>query len=315
MKIKKPAPCRRMLCGVLMLVTAAGLSACGSKEKKAGQALVRVNGEEITALQLNDELSRAGVQPGQQEAATKQLLEAMIDRQLILAEAMRNKIDRTPDVMKAIERAKAQIIAQAYLQSVTSKTSRPSRAEIDDYFQKHPEYFTQRKQFDMKQLVLATKDFSDKLKQVIDSAKSLDEIAAWMDGNGVRYARGQLSRSTSDIPPEMGAKLQTLPKGQLFIVREGGNSLINSLTDVKDSPIAAKDAAPQIEQYLINKKNKEVADAEITHLRSSAKIEYLNVPAAAQGKPVTQAPAAASEVKPAGVATDSQVERGAAGLK
>jgi len=159
---------------MLVLVTAIGLSACGSKEKKAGQALVRVNGEEITVLQINDELSRAGVQPGQQEAATKQLIESMIDRQLILAEAMRNKIDRTPDVIKAIERTKAQIIAQAYLQSITSKISKPSKVEIDDYFQKHPEYFSQRKQLDIKQLVIATKDFNDKLKLVVDSAKSLD---------------------------------------------------------------------------------------------------------------------------------------------
>lgn len=303
MKARNPAPCRRVLCGMLVLVTAVGLSSCGGKEKKAGQALVRVNGEEITALQINDELSRAGVQPGQQEAATKQLLEAMVDRQLIMAEATRNKVDRTPDVMKAIERAKVQIIAQAYLQSITSKTSKPSKAEIDDYFQKHPEYFTQRKQFDMKQLVIATTDFSDKLKLVIDSAKSLDEVAAWLDGHGVRYVRGQLSRSSTDIPPEMGAKLLTMPKGQLFIVREGGNSLINSLADVKDSPVTAKDAAPQIEKYLINKKNKEVADAEITHLRSSAKIEYLNAPApvAAQDKPAAQAPAAVPETKPAGL--------------
>ena len=307
MKIKKLEPCRRALCGALVLVTAVGLSACGSKEKKAGQSLVRVNGEEITVLQISDELSRAGVKPGQKEAATKQLLESMIDRQLIMAEAMRNKIDRTPDVLKAIERAKAQIIAQAYLQSITSKTSKPSKAEIDDYFQKHPEYFTQRKQFNMKQLVIAAKDFNDKLKLVVDAAKSLEEIAAWLDGNGVRYARGQLSRNTTDMSSEMGSKLQALPKGQLFMVSEGENMLISSIIDVKDSPVAAKDAAPQIEQYLINKKTKEIVDAEITHLRSSAKIEYLNAtPAAAQGKP----PANVPETKPAGAAAGSQVERG-----
>lgn len=317
MKARNPAPYQSVLCGMLILVAAVPLSSCGSKEKKAGQAMARVNGEEITALQINDELSRAGVQPGQQEAATKQLLEALIDRQLIMAEATRNKIDRTPDVMKAIERAKAQIIAQAYLQSITSKSSKPSKAEVDDYFQKHPEFFSQRKQFDMKQLVVSTKDFSDNLKQAIDSAKSLEEVATWMEGHGIRYARGQLSRSTTDIPPEMGAKLQAMPKGQLFIVREGGNSLINSLVEVRDSPVTAKDAAPQIEQYLINKKNKEMVDTEITHLRSSAKIEYLNAPApsATQDKPAAQVPANASESKPAGVAADSQVERGAAKAK
>ena len=161
-----------MLCVVLVLGIALGLSACGNKEKKAGQALVRVNGEEITVLQVNDELKRAGVKPEQQEAATKQLLESLIDRQLILAEAMRNEVDRTTDVVQAIERAKAQIIAQAYLKSMDSKVTKPSPAEIDDYYQKHPEYFSQRKQFDVQQLVIATKDFSNDLRSVVDSAKS-----------------------------------------------------------------------------------------------------------------------------------------------
>ena len=112
---------KSLLLGTLILMTAAGLSACGSKEKKSGQALVRVNGEEITMLQINDELLRAGVKTEQQDIATKQLLESLIDRQLILAEAARNKIDRTPEVVQAIERAKAQIISQAHAQPGCSR--------------------------------------------------------------------------------------------------------------------------------------------------------------------------------------------------
>jgi len=269
----------RALCVGLMLGMTLGIAACGNKEKKAGQALVRVNGEEITVLQINDELKRAGVRPEQQEAATKQLLESLIDRQLILAEAMRNEVDRTIGVVQAIERAKAQIIAQAYLKSLDSKVTKPTPVEIDDYYQKHPEYFTQRKQYDVQQLVIATRDFSNSLKSVVDSAKSLDGIAAWMDSHNVHYARGQLSRSTTDLPEQMVTKLKGMQKGQLFIVNEGESSMINLIANVKISPIDAKVAAPQIEQYLMNKKVNEVATAEITHLRTSAKIEYLNASA------------------------------------
>ncbi|MBI5659256.1 MAG: peptidyl-prolyl cis-trans isomerase, EpsD family [Nitrosomonadales bacterium] len=308
-----------MLCGVLVLAVAAGLAACDSKGKKekAGQALAKVNGEEITVLQLNDELSRANVQPGQQEAASKQLLESLIDRQLILAEAARNKMDRTPDVMKAIERAKAQIIAQAYLQSITAKLTKPSRAEVEDYFQKHPEFFAQRKQFDMKQLVISGNDFNDNFKRALDSARSLDDVAAWLDKNGVRYGRGQLTRTSTDMPPEMSSRLLAMPRSQLFIVREGGNSLINALVDIKDAPVAAKDAAPQIEKYLFNKKLKEAADAEVAHLRSSAKIEYLgaSAPVAAQPMSAASAPAGGQETKPADAAAANQTGGGAFGQK
>jgi peptidyl-prolyl cis-trans isomerase C len=289
-----------MFCGVLMLIAVAGISACGNKEKKAGQSLVRVNGEDITMLQLNDELQHAGIQTEQQEAASKQLLESLIDRQLILAEAASNKMDRTPDVMQAIERAKAQIIAQAYLQNITSKIAKPTQAEINDYFQSHPEFFAKRKQFDLQQLVIANKDYSDALKAYTNSAKSLDEIAAWMDRYNVRYTRSQATRTTADLPPQVVAKLLALPKEQIFLVEEGDNKMLNMLTDIKDSPVTAVNAAPQIEQFLINKKNKDAVEVEIAHLRSLAKIEYLNASA-----PVAiQAPASAPGNKTAGTAAN-----------
>jgi len=267
------------LCGILMLAAAVVLTACGGKDKKAGQSLVRVDGAEITVLQLNDELKLAGVRTEQQEAASKQLLESLIDRQLIIAEAMRTKIDRTPDVMQAIERAKAQIIAQAYLQSLTSKIAKPSKVEINDYYQKHPEFFAQRKEFDLKQLVIANDNFSDELRLFMDSAHSLDEVAAWMDQHGVIYARGETTRSTADLPQQVVEKLLEMPKGKLFLVSEGNNRVLSMLAAVKESPVSAPNAAPQIEQFLINKASKDAVQTEITHLRSIAKIEYINASA------------------------------------
>jgi peptidyl-prolyl cis-trans isomerase C len=266
----------RMLCGILMVTIAAGLAACGSKDKKASQSLARVDGVDITVLQLNDELQRANVQADKQDAASEQLLESLIDRQLILEEAMRNKIDRTPQVVQAIERAKAQIIAQAYLQSVTAKVAKPTRAEIDDYFQKHPEFFSKRKQFILNQLTIPEKNFSDELKLFIDTAKTQQEVADWMDRHSVQYARGQVIRSTMDLPAEAVTKLLELPKGQLFIVSEGDNRVLNVIVAIKDSPVTASNVAPLIEKFLINEKMKEAARTEIAHLRSQAKIEYLN---------------------------------------
>ena len=282
--------CRRMLCGVLMVIAAAGLAACGSKDKKAGQSLVRVNGEDITVLQLNDELQRANVPADKQKAASKQLLESLINRQLLVEEAMRNKIDRTPEVMQAIERAKSQIIAQAYLQNVTSKVAKPSKAEINDYFQKHPEFFSKRKEFVLTQLIIPDKNFTDELKLFIDSAKTLNDVAEWMTKHGVQYARRQAIRSSMDLPSEAAAKLLKLPKGQLFIVSEGDNRVLNIIAAIKDSPVTETNAAPLIEQFLTNKMIKDAAGAEIAQLRSRAKIEYLNASAPVAAQTQTAAP-------------------------
>ena len=309
MKIKNTSRNKQLFFVTCVLAAALGLSGCGSKEKKAGQALASVNGEEITVLQLNEELQRSGVQAAQQEVASKQLLEALIDRQLLQNEAVKEKIDRDPKVMQAIERAKALIIAQAYMQGRVGTIAKASKAEVEDYFQKNPGLFTNRKQFEMKDLVIATKDLDPALKAAMDAAKSLEEVAVWMDAHQVKFARTQISRTSADLAPELVAKLLAMPKGQLFIIKEGERSMLIALADVKEAPVTLEAAAPQIEQFLFNKRSKEAADIELKRLRSTAKIEYLNksdVPA----KPAVESVAAAS----ASASVDSNA-KGVAGLK
>lgn len=332
------APGRRWLRAGVLVLAAAGLAACGGeKEKKAGQSLVSVNGEEITVLQLNEELQRSNVPAAQQEAAKKQLLSSLVDRQLLLNEATKDKLDRDPKVVQAIERARALIIAQAYLQKRVGAPQRPSAAEIDAYYSKNPGFFQQRKLIEMRQLVLETGAITPQLKEVIDSAKSLDEVAAWLEKNNVKFGRGNLARTTADLPPELSQRLLTMDKGQLFIIKEGPRSVLVSITDIKPSPLALEAARPQIEQFLANQKSKEAAEAEVARLRAGAKIIYLNkelepgaatppaAPAAAAEAPSAAAAAAAVPAAPAdaapaaapgtpGAPTDANV-RGVAGLK
>jgi len=309
----KPLQARhgRALMAAVLVVAAVGLAGCGKKEAKPGQSLASVDGEEITQLQLNEELQRAGVQGAQQEAASKQLLESLIERQLLLNAAVKDKVDRDPKVVQAMERAKALILAQAYLQKHVPAMAKPARAEIDAYYAEHPLFFSARKQFDMRELVLASKDLDDTAKGVIDAAKSLEEVASWLEQRKIKFARTQLSRTSADLPPELSGKLQAMAKGQLFIIKEGERSLLLTITDIKDSPVTLEAAAPQIEQFLMNKKGKDSASAELARLRSAAKVSYLNG-ASAPAKPAAPAPAAAAAPAASG---DDQAARGVAGLK
>lgn len=320
---RKPAMPSRLLCAGLVVLAVAGLSACGNKEKKPGQALASVNGEEITVLQLNEEMQRANVQAPQQEAASKQLLESLIDRQLLQNEAAKDKTDRDPKVVQAIERAKALIVAQAYMQKRIGTIARPTKQEVEEYFHKNPQFFSERKQFDMRELVIASADMNDPLKAAMDSAKTLDDVAAWLETHKVKFARTQLSRTSADLAPELSAKLLSMPKGQLFIIREGDRTLLISLADIRDNPVTLAQAAPQIEQFLFNKKNKDAADAELKRLRATAKIEYLGkdgAPAAASAAASAAAPApapapaVAAPVAPAKSSSEAN-DRGVAGLK
>ncbi|MGJ7918445.1 EpsD family peptidyl-prolyl cis-trans isomerase [Massilia sp. LXY-6] len=292
-----PSTPKRVLCAALILV-AATLSACGdkAKEKKPGQALASVNGEEVTVLQLNEELQRAGVTAAQQDTASKQLLQVLIDRQLLQEAAAKENLDRDPKVMQAIDRAKSLIIAQAYLQKRIGNTAKPTAAEVEDYFNKHPEFFSNRKQFNMSEIVIATNDLTPEVRSAADGAKSLEEVAVWLDAHKIKYGRTQISRSTADVPRELSTKLLGMPKGQLFVVKEGPRAMFIAVNEVKDAPVTLAVAAPQIEQFLVNQKNKEMGSAELQRLRSTAKIEYLNksmMPDPKSATPAGDAPASA----------------------
>ncbi|MEO7496045.1 MAG: EpsD family peptidyl-prolyl cis-trans isomerase [Massilia sp.] len=305
------------------------LAGCNNqpKESKPGQALASVNGAEITVLQLNEELQRAGVAPAQQEAASKQLLQALIDRQLLQGEAAKEKLDRDPKVMQAIERARALIIAQAYMQKRVGNPTRSTDAEIADYFNKHPEFFSHRKQISMLELVFPSSALTPELKAAADAAKSLEEVAVWLDAHRVKYGRTQVARSTADLAPTLASRLLGMPKGQLFVVKEGERAMLIAIADIKDAPVSLEVASPQIAQFLVNQKNKETAAAELSRLRAAAKINYINksmaidpkatpaplaAPAVAEG---TDAPTAAAAPASADPNAKAALERGVAGLK
>jgi peptidyl-prolyl cis-trans isomerase C len=321
---------------LLAALLATALGACGDKarERKPGQALASVNGEEVTVLQLNEELQRANVAAGQQDAAGKQLLQVLIDRQLLQEAAARENLDRDPKVMQAVERARSLIVAQAYLQKRIGNVARPTPAEVEEYFNKHPGFFANRKQFSMNELVIATGDLTPEVRAAADGARSLEEVAVWLDAHKVKYGRTQITRSTADVPPQLSDKLLGMPKGQLFVVKEGARAMFIAVAEVKDAPVSLRVAAPQIEQFLMKKKNQELASDELKRLRASARIDYLNKTMMPDQKPVALpasapapgaaghaspglAPASASSAAPAdrGGTDKAALDRGVAGLK
>ena len=286
-------------------------------------------------LQLNDELARAGAGVGAagQEAASKQLLQALIDRQLLQSEAAREKLDRDPKVMQAIDRARALIVAQAWLQKAARQPGAAHRCRHRDLLQCAPAVFsTSANSFSMDQLQLPAAALTPALKQVVSDAKSLDEVSSWLAANHVQAGRSHVARSTADLAPALVTRLLAMRKGQLFVVQEGERALVVALLDIQHAPVMLAVARPQIEQFLRKQRQKESAIAELARLRADANIAYLNktlepaAPATAsnRGAPVTTMAPQATPIPSAATAADSiatntaantALDRGVAGLK
>lgn len=302
-----------------IVVSIFALMACGNDTPvKAGQALVKVNKEEITVHQLNTELKYVGPQSASidREKMQRQVIESLVDRQLLVDEAIRSKMDRDAEVMQLLERSKAQILAQAYLQRKLSTVPKPTQEEIAEYFRTHPELFSQRKLFEMKHVMVSANDFTPEVKAATDSAKSVDEMAAWLETKKIKYTKDQSNRTSADLPSNLLGQLNELIKGKPFIMKDTSNVLVASLTFVKDVPVAQEPAYAQIEQFLINKKMQEEASNEVVRLRKAANIVFYNESSnsqnAASNTPALQVPPTTQTDSKAGGA---HIERGISGLK
>ena len=95
------------------------------------QVAAKVNKDEITVPQLNNAMAQfRNLTPEQQKAATKQVLERMVDQELLVQKAIERKLDRDPRVMQAIEASRRQILSQAYLDQLSAQVQRPSADEV-----------------------------------------------------------------------------------------------------------------------------------------------------------------------------------------
>ena len=84
------------------IIIAVGLALVisGCNKKAEGQTVAVVNGEEITAAELNAELSNAKAPPGlDKKDVRSRVLQQMIDRRLLAQQATKDGVEKSPDFL------------------------------------------------------------------------------------------------------------------------------------------------------------------------------------------------------------------------
>jgi EpsD family peptidyl-prolyl cis-trans isomerase len=309
---------------ILLSLIVVHLTGCGHKVaggEKSGQTIARVNGNEITIGQLNYELQRANINPAQQDAASKQIVEGLIDRQLMTQAAIDAKLDRNPRVLLAIENAKATVLAQAYLQSKAANVPKPSDSEVKDYYNKHPDLFASRKVYLMDELTLPPEAYSKELNDVASTAKTLDEITLVLDKNHISFNRAQASHASEALPDALRKQLLKMVVGDIVFIRAREGTVIGRIQAIKETPVSEEIARPYIERGLNLEKRKEAAKDEMKNLRNAAKIVFLedkyklDVVAPEAQKPAEVAkPEVAAKPAEATPPASSHIDKGLSGL-
>lgn len=280
---------------IALVSSAALLAACGDKkEKTASQTAAKVGKAEITVHQINFVLQQQrNIRPEQADAASKQILERLIDQELALQKADDLKIDRDPRVVQQLEAAKREIIARAYLEKVGEAAPKPTPEEIKKYYDEKPALFKERRIYSIQEIAIEAKpDQVPALREKLTASKNINEFVEFLKANEFKFAGNQAVRAAEQLPLQSLDAFAKMTDGQAMLNQAANGVQVVVLAGSRSQPVSEEQARPAIEQFLLNDRKRKLIEDDIKAMRAGAKIEYV-------GKFGEGAPAAGAAVSPA----------------
>lgn len=254
---------------------------CGKKDdagkKAATQVAAKVNGYEITVHQVNALLARTpGIAPEAVPRAKREALTRLVDQQLAVEQAIAKKLDRTPEVIQAIEMARLEVLARAYADSIARTVPRPTDEEVKKYYAEHPELFAERRVYGLEEIVAVTNEkIAPALREQVAKGRSMREIGSWLQSQKVRIVANHGTRTAEQLPMNMLAALHKMKDGEIAVFESDTGATVVRIIASSKVPVSEEAAAPRIRQFLFNQRLAEALSSDMKALKAAAKIEYL----------------------------------------
>jgi EpsD family peptidyl-prolyl cis-trans isomerase len=296
------------------------LAACNHDHEAipASQVIARVNGNEISVHRLNDMLARIPVPPKEEvPALRRQVLDKLVDQEIAVQQAIDAKLDRKPEVLSAIESAKRDILARAYLDQAASALPKPSAEEVSKYYSQHPELFSERRIYQLQQISVPVSAMSIAQLRDMANGKTMMQIADILRQQKVQFGADSAVRPAEQIPLETLPRINQMKDGETTVLPSGQVSVILHLLASQPAPVSQDQAVQQIQRYLMNQKANEFVAAQMKELRGKAKIDLVGEFAAdaAKSGAGTQSQDVKTGAGSGAALTKDNVERGVSGLK
>ena len=257
----------------LVSVTLAG---CGSRGGGASQVVAKVGESEITVSQLSQALHARGVETPAGDA-TRQAVDALINEQLLVEGAMSNKLDRDPAVVQALERARRQVLARAYVERMVFPTEPISAAEQVEYYKKHPELFEKRRMFQVAAFSVKASDVTDALRAELANLHTVEEVDRALTARGIAHELQSLTRGAEQLPFEDLPLFASAKAGDLVFMHPHESRMpLMLIQAVHESPIGVDRAQPIIQQFLVNTRNAHALEEHLKQARTTTKISYFD---------------------------------------
>ena len=278
------------------------------KDKGASQTAARVNKEEVTVHQINLMLQQQrGLKPEQIDAASKQILEFLVDQELAVQKTRELKIDQDQRVVLQLDAAKRDVLARAYAEKIGESASKPTADEIKKYYEDKPALFKARRIYSLQELAIeATPEQLPALRDQLQRVKSASEFVEYLKTNNIRFNGNQGVRAAEQLPADVLGHLAKMKDSQMVLLPSPTGALVIMLVGSRSEPVDEVRATPAIEQFLLNDAKRKRIESDVKALRAAAKIEYIGkfAQSAASAPMAVPAPATAPAPAASGMSAD-----------
>lgn len=263
---------------VILSLLFSALVACSSNDPiaKQTQAVAKVNGDEITVHQINAEMQRMQSSQSNSHNASKQLLNNLIDRQLLVQEAQKLNLDRTPEIMQLVDAARAHIYAQAYLARKLTALAPATEREIQQFMSEYPEVFSHRKIFTAVDIIFANEPLKFEASQLQTLVNDAEDLKLWLTSHQVSFELVEASIPTEALPKQMAGLADQLKSGDLLFMYDDNKVVARSIANIADVPLSEQQAKTMAVKAVTERKRQHFILDEVQRLKKLAKIEVLD---------------------------------------
>jgi peptidyl-prolyl cis-trans isomerase C len=241
------------------------------------QLATKMGSDEVTLYELQRALAHQPPGAGVDVAAgRKRILDELIDQHLMADEAVRQKLDRTPDAVLDAQLCKQSVLQSAFITSIVGQRRSDAISDRNDaraFYDQHPQSFAQRQIYWMKEIVFPQHAGLD-----ADAARKLApaDLAAFLEQHDIKYRLTFGQIGSDELSPELQKATETIEDGHSIVIPESGELVMATRLSAQAEPVTFDSAEPQIVRYLAQQQAAQDLRSQTASLRASAGVQYLN---------------------------------------
>ena len=277
---------RNRVKAAVVVLSIAALCGCSGKSgtegtkgsKSGGQALAEVNGVTITTEDFKKELENLPpyLKPmADTVEGKKEMLDTMVIRELILQQARKDGVDKSPAVADKVEDLKKRVVVEAFLKKKVEEQAGITDADLQKFYDQNKDKFKTGEQVKASHILVKSEQEAQDIQAQLKKGANFEELAKKHSVDSAGAKGGDLGWfGKGSMIPEFEKVAFSLKEGEVSgIVKTQFGYHIIKLTGKRPAGIRPFDEVKdQIKAALLPEKQQEVFKKLKEDLKKSAKL-------------------------------------------